>query len=240
MLKENIQLGIIIPVYNEKSIIGDTFNAINKEIKTPYRIYIVYDFEEDNTIPVAKSFIQKGLNIIFIRNTLQGVAEAIKKGLREAKEQWLLVSMADLSDDYKVVDLMCELMSKGFDLVCGSRYIKGGSQSEGPIVKKFFSRSAGLSLNYLVGLPTHDVTNSFKLYRKSMLDNLTIESNGGFEIGMEIVIKAYFSGYKVTEVPCVYKDRQKGESRFRIMKWFPKYLKWYCYAIYKSFRTTQG
>jgi hypothetical protein len=64
-----------------------------------------------------------------------------------------------------------------------------------------------------------------------MINSLQIESNGGFEIGMEIVVKAHFSGFRITEVPSIWMDRQQGKSRFKILKWAPKYLKWYFYAI---------
>ena len=224
-------LGIVIPVYNEAENIGETLIAIKRKIKTPYSIYIVYDFDEDNTLPVARGFLERGEDLVFVRNPERGVVNAIKTGLRRTEEDYLLVTMADLSDDYGVVDSMCNLMSDGYDIVCGSRYMKGGKQIGGPLVKKTLSRIADVSLKYLVGLPTHDATNSFKLYRKSMFDAIEIEGDGGFEIGMEILVKAHFAGFKITEVPCVWRDRQKGKSRFKIIKWMPKYLKWYIYAI---------
>ena len=226
--------GIIIPVYNEGENIGDTIKAIENNIKTPHKIYIVYDFDQDNTIPVVKEFIESGLDMELVKNPAGGVVNAIKTGLREAGEDYLLVTMADLSDDYSVVDDMCRLMSEGYDVVCGSRYMKGGKQIGGPLIKKTLSRIAGVSLWYLAGLPTHDATNSFKLYRKAMIGSMDIESDGGFEIGMEIVTKAHFSGYKVTEIPCAWTDREEGESRFRIFKWAPKYLKWYFFALKKK------
>jgi hypothetical protein len=102
--------------------------------------------------------------------------------------------------------------------------MKGGKQIGGPFFKKLLSRTAGFTLKYFTGLPVHDVTNSFKLYRKSMVDNIDIESEKGFEIGMEIVIKAHFSGYKITELPCTWTDRQAGQSKFRILNWLPKYV----------------
>ena len=88
-----------------------------------------------------------------------------------------------------------------------------------------------MSLYYLAGLPTHDVTNSFKMYRKEWLDRLTIESSGGFEIGMEIVVKTFAAGGKIAEVPSTWTDRSAGASRFRIWKWMPNYLRWYWFAI---------
>lgn len=229
-------LGIIIPVYNEGSNIEATITAIEEKVKSPHQVYIVYDFDEDDTLPVVKRLIDGGMDIKLVKNPVRGVVNAIKTGLKEAKEDFLLVTMADLSDDYNVVDEMVALMSKGYDVVCGSRYMRGGKQLGGPIIKKTISRLAGISLWYLAGLPTHDATNSFKLYRKKMLDNLTIESNGGFEIGIELATKAHFGGYNVTEIPCIWNDRALGKSRFQIIKWAPQYLKWYYYALKNSFK----
>ena len=227
------KLGIIIPVYNEGENVGQTIRAIEANVHTPHAIYIVYDFDEDNTLPTVRRIQEEGVDLVLLKNSAGRVVNAIKKGLREAKERYLLVTMADLSDDYGVVDQMVSLAEKGFDVVCGSRYAKGGKQIGGPFIKKTLSRMAGLSLRYVAGIPTSDVTNSFKLYRKEMVDALTIESDGGFEIGMEIVIKAHFSGHRVTEIPCTWQDRQQGASRFRILNWLPKYMKWYLFAMKK-------
>jgi dolichol-phosphate mannosyltransferase len=228
------ELGIIIPVYNEEENIGETIRSIEAKVKTPHVIYIVYDFDEDNTLPVVKRLKVGGVDLVLLKNSAGRVVNAIKIGLRGAKEKYLLVTMADCSDDYGVVDAMVEMAGQGFDVVCGSRYAKGGRQIGGPLLKKTLSRLAGVSLRYLARFPTSDVTNSFKLYRKAMADVLTIESDGGFEIGMEVVIKAHFSGYRVTEIPCTWHDRQQGASRFRILHWMPNYLKWYRFALKKA------
>jgi len=230
-----VPLGIIIPVYNEAENIGRTLTAIAEKVKTPHRIYIVYDFDEDNTLPAIKEFIGQGIDLKLVRNPARGVVNAIRTGLRKAEEEFLLVTMADLSDDYAVVDKMYRLICEGYDVVCGSRYMRGGKQIGGPPIKKALSRIAGVSLRYLAGIPTHDATNSFKLYSKRLTDSLEIESDGGFEIGMEIVVKAHFAGFRVTEVPCTWTDREKGSSRFTILKWMPKYLRWYFYAVKKRF-----
>ena len=229
-------LGIIIPVYNEQDNIEATLLDIEQKVHTPHRIYIVYDFDLDNTLPVIKKMQQNGLPIELLKNSSSGVANAIKTGLRNASGDYLLVTMADLSDDYSIVDKMYQLMTQGYDIVCGSRYMKGGKQIGGPFFKKLLSRTAGLSLKYLAGLPVHDATNSFKLYGKSMADSIDIQSENGFEIGMEIVVKAHFAGYKIAELPCTWTDRQAGRSRFRIFKWMPKYLKWYFYALKRTLR----
>ena len=80
-------------------------------------------------------------------------------------------------------------------------------------------------------LPTHDPTNSFKLYRKSFLEKTEIESDGGFELGIELVVKAHVSGGRVVEVPTTWRDRVAGKSNFKLWKWLPKYLRWFFYAF---------
>lgn len=227
-------LDIVVPVYNEKDNIRKTIEEIENKVKTPHNILIIYDFEEDNTLPVVKDIMAKQANIKLIKNMYgRGVLNAIKSGFASAKNEAVLVTMADLSDDLSNVDAMYKKLEKeGYDIVCGSRYMKGGEQLGGPQVKSFLSRMAGLSLHYMFGFPTHDVSNSFKMYRKAVLDKIKIESTGGFELGMEIVVKAYKNGYKITELPTRWADREAGQSRFKFWAWLPKYLHWYFYAIY--------
>jgi dolichol-phosphate mannosyltransferase len=95
------------------------------------------------------------------------------------------------------------------------------------------SKCAGLSLYYLAKLPTHDATNSFKLYRTSFLKQQNIESTGGFELGLELVVKAHLQGFKIIETPTTWTDRQAGKSNFKIIEWLPSYLKWYFMAFNK-------
>ena len=234
-VQETATLNIVIPVYNEGNNIGATLNRIFRSLReTAVNTYItiVYDFDEDNTLP-AIELLRAGypMAIRLQKNRGKGVCEAIKQGLLASQTTFVLVSMADTSDDYGKLPLMLEKAMEGWDIVCGSRYMRGGSQRGGPLLKKTLSRLAGLSLHWLTGLPTHDVTNSYKLYRRSILDSIQLESSGGFEIGIEIVVKAFARRMKITEVPCSWRNRSQGESRFRLTKWIPLYLKWYWYAL---------
>lgn len=227
------ELTIIVPVYNE----GDNFPSLYKEIKSkinsPYKIIVVYDFEEDNTVPVVKQYGEKDSSLILHKNTRgRGVLNAILSGFDCVKTGPVLVTMADLSDDLSIVDKMYSQYLKGFEVVCGSRYMRGGKQIGGPFLKRFLSRGAGVSLYYLRGFPTHDVTNNFKLYDKKLLDSIDIESDGGFEIAMEITVKAFRLKKAIAEIPATWIDRTAGESNFKLWQWLPKYLHWYFYALF--------
>lgn len=226
-------VNIIIPVYNEKGNIGTSLRKISESVLVPHKISIIYDFDEDNSLPEAKKISSKlNLDVSFIKNKYgKGALNAIKTGLYSCKADYAVVTMADLSDPPSVINLMLEKANlENSDIVCGSRYMKGGSQSGKLNLKSFLSRMAGLSLKYFAGLPTHDATNSFKLYSKRVLDTIEIESIGGFELGLELVVKAHLLKFRIDEVPTSWEDRTVGSSRFQLYSWLPNYLKWYFMA----------
>lgn len=229
-------IDIVVPVYNEGENIKSLFEQIAEKISIDKNIYIVYDFDEDNTVPVVSDLQSKyDFNIKLTKNIYgRGALNAIKTGFAKSSQNAVLVLMADLSDSIEIVPKMYDKILEGYDVVCGSRYMKGGKQIGGPFLKKIISRVAGVSLHYLTGIPTHDITNSFKMYSKKLLNNIEIESNGGFELGMEIVVKAFVSGYRITEIPSYWYDRAAGESNFKMWKWIPHYLHWYAFAIRKT------
>ncbi len=229
-------ISLIVPVYNEAENIGRLLVEIKSKINVPLELVVVYDNDEDNTIPMINKlspFYDFKINLVK-NHWGKGALNAIKTGFKEAGQEAILVVMADLADDLEVVNEMYELNRQGYDVVCGSRYMLGGGQIGGPWLKKTISRMAGVSLHYLARIPTHDVTNSFKMYSKRLINNIEIESTGGFEIGMEITVKAFIYGYKITEVPSIWTDREAGVSRFKMWEWMPNYLHWYGFALRKK------
>ena len=226
-------LYIITPVYNEDKNFPALYKEIEKKIKTPHKVVVVYDFDEDNTVPVVKRYQAKDKNLILYKNTRgRGALNAILSGFDFVKQGPLLVTMADLSVDLGIVDTMYEAYLEGADIVCGSRYMKGGRQIGGPLLKRTLSHLAGVSLNWVRHFPTHDVTNNFKLYDKEFIDTIHIESTGGFEIAMEITVKAFKNKKIIVELPATWWDRTSGESNFKLWKWLPLYLKWYLFALF--------
>jgi hypothetical protein len=128
----------------------------------------------------------------------------------------VLISMADGSDEPHVVDPMVALARDGADVVAASRYMRRGRQIGGPLLKRLMSRAAGLSLHWVAGVPTHDPTNNFKLYRRSFLDATPIESTAGFELALELTVKATLAGRRVAEVPTTWRDRTAGQSNYQL------------------------
>ncbi|HUA13552.1 MAG TPA: glycosyltransferase family 2 protein [Candidatus Sulfotelmatobacter sp.] len=230
--KDKPLLHIVTPVFNEGKSFPALYKAVKKNIKTPHELIVVYDFDGDNTVPVARQFAKNDKSIILHKNNIgRGALNAIKSGLDYVKQGPVLIIMADLSDDLSMVDKMYEEYLKGAAVVCGSRYMKGGKQIGGPFLKRSLSRLAGVSLHWVRRVPTHDITNNFKLYDKDFLNSITIESEGGFEVAMEITVKAFRKKLKIVELPTTWRDRTAGESNFKLWAWLPKYLHWYFYAL---------
>lgn len=223
-----------MPVFNEHAIIPEYCATALRTLPPGYELLICYDMDQDLTLPAIAALPPdaKPANIRLVKNTLgRGVRFAIDAGMRAATAPVVVVMMADVSDDFEKVEEMVRRCEAGTAVVCASRYMKGGQQIGGPLIKGLMSRTAGVSLYWLAGLPTHDPTNSFKAYRKEFLEKTPIESDAGFALGMELTIKAHFQHDGVEEVPATWRDRTAGESRFKLMKWMPKYLRWYFYAL---------
>lgn len=229
-----MNFSVIIPAHNEEANIEKVINSLEHNIAQSVEIVVIDDHCSDKTADIVRSLAIKYKNIRLAENNDNpGFANALKAGFNNIKSEIAIPVMADLCDDPKVINRMYELALAGFDIVCGSRYMKEGKKIGGPLLKTFFSRFVGLSLNFFIGIPTHDISNSFKLYKKKVLENIKIES-GGFEISAEIPLKAYFLGFKITEIPTVWVDRKEGKSKFNLFKQGVGYLKLYLWALNKK------
>jgi glycosyltransferase involved in cell wall biosynthesis len=226
------QLSIVVPVYNEPENIGPTLHRIADAVRTPHEVVVVYDFAQDATVPVVRELQVSMPGVRLHRNDLgRGVLSAMRSGMAASRAPFVLITMADGSDEMTHVDRMVDLARRGAVIVAGSRYMKGGGQVGGPFIKRTLSRMAGLSLYWLARVPIHDATNNFKLYRRDFLESVAIESTGGFELAIELTAKATLAGHSIAEVPTTWRERSAGDSRFLLRSWLPKYVRWYAYIF---------
>lgn len=225
-------LHIVTPVYNEGDNFPALYEQVKDKIKTPHKLIVVYDFDEDTTVPVAKKFQKKDKTLVLHKNKRgRGALNALLSGFDYVKGGPVIVIMADLCDDLSLADKMYEEYLRGATIVCPSRYMKGGKQVGGTLFKRTLSRLAGTSLYWVRRVPTHDITNNYRLYDKRFVESIAIESKGGFEVAMEITVKAFRERKKIVEIPTIWQDRSAGESKFKLWAWLPLYLHWYFYAF---------
>jgi len=216
-------LTVIVPVYNEARNFARWHAEAAPYLPTGAVVRIVYDRDDDDTLPVQRALAAAGARVEALKNSGRGARGALITGLRSATSGAVLVSMADLCDDLAVLPGMLAAHQAGASVVVASRYMPGGRQVGGPWLKGQLSRWGGRSLHWLAGFPVHDATNSFRLYDVGLLRSLRLAPEGGFEIGFEITLAAWQMGLKVVEVPCTWRDRVAGESRFALASWLPRY-----------------
>jgi len=225
-------LSIVLPVYNEGEAVEPVLRGLAASVTTPHELVVVYDFDGDTTVPVIARLATEIPGLRGLRNDLgRGVLNAMKAGMGQTSTPYVLISMADGSDEPQIVDSMVALAREGADVVAASRYMRGGRQIGGPPLKRLMSRTAGLTLHWFAGVPTHDPTNNFKLYSRRFLESVTIESAAGFELALELTVKATIAGRRIAEVPTTWRDRTSGQSNFKLRKWLPHYLRWYATAF---------
>ena len=228
-------LSIIVPVYREGEAARAVLDRLATDAPVPHEILVVHDEADDPTVAVVAALRVTHPQIRAVHNLLgRGPALALRAGFAAAAGEVALVTMADASDDPHDIAPMLAAIAGGADLVAASRYMRGGHQLGGPPVKGFLSRWAGRSLHWLIGLPTADPTSAFKMYRKALLDALVLESDAGFELALEITVKAFLAGYRISEVPTTWHDRVDGQSNFKLLRWLPRYLRWYGLALRKG------
>lgn len=225
------EVSVVVPAYNEGEAIIGCVERILGATDSSVEVLVVYDRPEDSTAAPLRRLAARDPRVQGVLNSVRpGPAGALKTGFGVARAPVVVVTMADGSDDVTQVDELAAMVRHGCVVAAASRYMKGGRQIGGPRLKGLVSRSAGVSLQWLARVGTHDATNSFKAYSKPFVEGVGIESDAGFEMGIELVAKAKRAGERVGEIPTVWRDRTAGQSNFKVRQWIPRYLRWYLIA----------
>lgn len=226
------RVSVVIPVYNEGQHVIPVLDRIFESVGLPCEVLVVYDTVDDTTRPVLEAYAERDPRLKPVLNTNgKGPAQAIRFGISKADAPVVVVTMADGCDDPMQIDSLTRLVERGVVVAAASRYMRGGQQVGGPWFKSALSRLAGKSLYWLARVGTHDATNSFKAYSADFVRQVGIESDRGFEIGIELVAKARRARLPVAELPTIWLDRSFGASNFQLKAWLPRYLRWYWYSF---------
>jgi len=223
-------LSITIPTYNEAKNIEELLTRISKVLKpinVPFEVLIVDDNSPDRTAQVAEA-LQSRFNVTVVKRPRKdGLASAVMNGFSLAKGDILSVMDADLSHPPEVMAEMYKAVSSGeADIVVGSRYTEGGASASCPWYRKLIS-----SFAQLLARPITSVKDSgagFFMFKRSVIEGVDLHPRG-FKVLIEVLAKGNYS--KTKEVPILFNDRAKGQSKLGMIEVL-EYLQELCLIYY--------
>ena len=184
-------LEIVIPVFNEGEKLIKLMKEFSINVKTNFKVLLCYDLEDDNLFQYIKEFEKYNFEIILIKNPSKGPLSAIKEGFISGNSNAVIVYPADDFLNYKLLDQMYEKFNQGNDIVVASRFVKGGSMKNCPLLKSILVRTASFTLYFLSSIPVRDASNGFRLFSRKLLDQVKIESKVGFAYSLELLVKCH-------------------------------------------------
>lgn len=215
------KISVLLPTYNERENLPIIVWLLVKyfaEASLTFEIIIIDDGSPDGTLDVAKELQQiYGEEQIVLRPRAKklGLGTAYIHGVKHARGEFIVIMDADLSHHPKFIPEMLKTQTQGnFDLVSGTRYALGGGVFGWDFMRKLISRTANYVAQVLLRPGASDLTGSFRLYKKDVLERLVNSCvSKGYVFQMEMIVRARQQGLTVGEVPISFVDRVYGESK---------------------------
>ncbi|MBD3409060.1 MAG: glycosyltransferase [Ignavibacteriales bacterium] len=229
------EFSLVMPVLNEGVRIIPALSTIAHTVERPLEVCVVYDRDEDTTVPVVRKLQETFPAVRLVKNQGERVIGAITSGFDAIETEVACVWVPYHVDPYGLLNYMYDLAAEGCELVSGNRFNKVKRVARGNALKKLLSRSGNYALNRLIGVPFGDITTSIKMYRKSFLREVEIETTlaGGWALSSELAIKAAVEGRKIGEVEFLPENTNiiEGVSNFRVLRQLKEYLRWLRYGF---------
>jgi dolichol-phosphate mannosyltransferase len=215
------RVAVCLPTFNEAENVGlmlDAVLAVFEEYGITGRILVIDDASPDGTAEIVEENARSDSRIGVLRRARkEGLGLAYRDGFRRALEDGaeVIVQMdCDFSHDPAVIPSMLAALESA-DCVLGSRYVRGGGVVGWPLGRQAISKGGCLYARIVLGIPVHDLTGGFKAWRSEVLEYLlgrSIDARGyGFQIQM--TYETILAGYRVREIPIVFRERLRGESK---------------------------
>lgn len=210
---------VIIPTYNEKENIRNIIAAV-MDLNQQYHVLIIDDGSPDGTAAIVKSLFAKYPGQLFLEERtgklglgtayIYGFKWAIEKGYR-----YIFEMDADFSHNPNDLERLYQACVDGAGVAVGSRYTKGGAVKNWPADRIFLSKGASVYTRLITWMPVKDPTAGFVCYKREMLEALNFEAISfvGYAFQIEMKFAAWKLGFKITEVPITFIDRELGASK---------------------------
>ena len=209
---------VILPTYNEAENLEPLVNAVLERLPESRRVLIVDDNSPDGTGEIADRLAEASEDVAVLhREEKEGLGPAYLAGFREALDGGgeLLIEMdADFSHDPAYLPQLLRATDDA-DLVLGSRYVPGGGVTEWGKVRRFISKRGSGYARRMLGVRIRDLTGGFKCFRREVLEAIDLDSitSRGYAFQVETTYRAIQAGFRVVELPIVFRDRREGSSK---------------------------
>jgi dolichol-phosphate mannosyltransferase len=221
-------LSVVIPAHNEEGHIAATVEGLADTLRRAgitYEIVVVNDNSSDATEHILATLSAADGGVRYVNNPApSGFGLAVRRGLAEFRGEAVAVVMADGSDDPNDLVVFYHKLESGYDCVFGSRFMRGSRITDYPLLKLVLNRLANLMIRSLFLLRYNDVTNAFKLYRRSAIAGIQPLLSHHFNLTVELPLKCIIRGYRYAVLPNSWKNRQEGISKLRIKEMGSRYL----------------
>jgi dolichol-phosphate mannosyltransferase len=209
---------LVLPTYNEAENIEAFVEAVRAKLPASARVLVVDDNSPDGTGAIADQLAAQHENVeVLHRAAKEGLGPAYIAGFRHALAggAGLVLEMdSDFSHDPAYLPRLLEAAGRA-DLVLGSRYVPGGGVSDWGPLRRTISRGGSAYARLVLGVKIRDLTGGFKCFRREVLETIDLDSiqARGYAFQVEMTYRTIQAGYKVVEVPIVFRDRQAGDSK---------------------------
>jgi dolichol-phosphate mannosyltransferase len=217
---------LILPTYNEAENVKAIVTAAGEVLATAapdgFRVLIVDDGSPDGTGRIGDEMAgEKAWVEVLHRTEKNGIGPAYLAGFRHALERgagYVMEMDSDFSHDPADLARLLAAVHGGADLALGSRYVPGGGVSDWGMLRRFISEGGSTYARLMLGLRVKDLTGGFKCFRREVLEAIRFDGvrSQGYAFQVELTYRAVQAGFKVVEVPIVFRDRQQGQSK---MSW---------------------
>lgn len=214
----NRPLWLVLPTYDEAANLAALVASVREQLPVDSRVLIVDDSSPDGTGEIAERLAAEHDDVsVLHRQRKQGLGPAYVAGFREALAGGAeLVAQMDADFSHDPVDLprLLEAAERA-DLVLGSRYVDGGGVADWGPTRRLISRGGSAYARAMLGVGIHDLTGGFKVFRRAVLEAIELETipSLGYAFQVETTYRAIRAGFRVVEVPIVFRDRRVGESK---------------------------
>jgi dolichol-phosphate mannosyltransferase len=212
------QAWVILPTYNEAENLERIVAAVLEQLPSNGRVLVVDDYSPDGTGEIADRLAADNDRIrVLHRARKEGLGPAYLAGFHvalDAGAERIVEMDADFSHDPAYLPKLIGAADH-FDLVIGSRYVPGGGVTDWGPLRRFISRGGSIYARVALGLPIRDLTGGFKCFRREVLEAINIDTieARGYAFQVETTYRAIRAGFRVAEIPIVFRDRADGTSK---------------------------